>query len=125
MPDWVFAAAIAAAFILAVFLLRKQLAWAGFNLFYPLRSTESKVRGVYVYTRRLAAGLSGADEECMAAGEVRRLLTDRLGMPQESGAICSAADALMYSGGNISDVDPKSLLKYLKALRRRRRRLGK
>lgn len=125
MPDWVFAAAIAAAFILAVFLLRKPLAWAGFNLFYPLRSTESKVRGVYVYTRRLAAGLSGADEECMSAGEVRRLLTDRLGMPQESGAICSAADALMYSGGNISEVDPKSLLKYLKALRRRRRRLGK
>lgn len=125
MPDWVFAAAIAAAVILAVFLLRKPLAWAGFTLFYPLRSTESKVRGVYVYTRRLAAGLSGADEECMSAGEVRRLLTDRLGMPQESGAICSAADALMYSGGNISEVDPKALLKYLKALRRRRRRLGK
>jgi len=31
----------------------------------------------------------------------------------------------MYSGGNISEVDPKALLKYLKALRRRRRRLGK
>lgn len=124
MPDWVFIAAAGAVVLIAVFLFRKQLAWIGFKLTYPLRSKAGKVRMVYIYARRLAAGLTGADEECMSSGEVQRLLTDRLGMPQEAGAICSAADELMYSG-SIPEADTKALLKYLRALRRRRRRLGK
>lgn len=126
MPQWVFGAAVAAAVLLAVFLMRKPLSWAGFQLTYPMRNPAGKVRGVYIRTRRLAAGLSGADESCMTTGEVRKLLSDRLGMPQEADAICSAADKLMYSGDKTAAmVDTRSLLKCLKALRRRRRRLGK
>lgn len=125
MPEWVFIAAAAAAVMLAVFLLRKPLAWVFFNLTYPVRSTDGKVRGVYTYTRRLAAKLSGEYEQCMTSGEVRRLLTDRLGVPREADAICSAADELMYSGGNSANADTKALLKYLKSIRRRKRRLGK
>ena len=84
------------------------------------------MRGVYIYTRRLAAGISGTREECMSSGEVRELLADRLGMPQEAEAICGAADELMYSGRNSpGSVDTNALMRYLRALQKRRRRLGK
>lgn len=126
MPLWVFIAAGAAVVVLAMFIFRKQLAWVGFNLTYPMRNPAGKVRGVYIQARRIAAGLSDADERCMTSGEVKKLITDRLGMPQEINAICSAADELMYSPEqNAAAVDTKALLKNLKSLRKRRRRLGK
>ncbi len=126
MPGWVFAAAAASVVALAVFLMREPLAWVGFLLTYPMRKPAAKVRGAYLHARRIAAGLCCADERCMTSGEVRRLLTDRLGMPREADAICRAADELMYSTDDtVGNADTKALLKYLKALRRRRRRVGK
>ncbi len=115
-----YAAAGAAALAVLIFVFRKPLGWVVFCAVYPLRSKSGRVRGVYLRTRRLAAELTDRNEEGLSAGEVRKILTDRLSMPTEAEKICSAADELFYSPKFTPSED---LLKYLKALKKRRRRL--
>lgn len=124
VPIWLYVLAGAAAVAALIFLFRKQLGWLWFNISYPLRGRAGRVRGVYLYARRLAAQISGAEEKNLACGEVCKILSDRLGMSQEAEKICSAADALFYSPEKTAEFD-KNLLKYLKALKKRRRRLKK
>ena len=124
VPAGIFILIGAAAAALLIFVFRKPLSWLWFNITYPIRSKAGKIRGVYVYTRRLAARLSGMEENNLSCGEVRDILSARLSMPQEAERICSAADELFYSPGKTTECDPK-LLKYLKALKKRRRRLKK
>lgn len=107
-----------------IFLCRKPLAWVGFNLTYHLRKPRQQARGAYIYARRTAAVMTGRDERCMSCGEVRRTLSDQLGMPDEADAICSAADRMLYSPGK-DPGDTKHLLKHLRSLRKKKRRLGK
>ncbi|MGN1340649.1 MAG: transglutaminase domain-containing protein [Oscillospiraceae bacterium] len=122
VPWWLYALAAAAAGGALIFLLRKPLGWLMFCVTYPMRGRSAKIRGVYFYTRRLAAAISGAEEKNLACGEVRDILAKRLGMPREAELICASADRLFYSpektAGNVS-----GLLKALRAMRKRRRRL--
>lgn len=120
---WLYAAAAAALLALLAFILRKPLGWLGFCISYPLRSRESRIRGVYFRARDIAADISGMDAQALSVGEVRRILTNQLSMPQEAGNICSAADRLFYSPGTeAADAD---LLRDLKSIKKRRRRLRK
>lgn len=121
-PWWLYALAGTAVAAVLIVVLRKPLHWAVFCAFYPMRSKFAKVCGVYFHARRLAASISGAEEKTLACGEVRDILTKRLGMPQETERICSAADRLFYSQ-ETADEDGRELLKALKALKKRKRRL--
>lgn len=116
---YILAGAMAAAIL--VFIFRKPLGWAAFCVTYPMKSQASRVRGVYLRARRLAADIDGKSEQSLSTGDVRRILSDRLGMPAEAAEICSAADELFYSpAGKPTASD---LLKPLRALKKRRRRL--
>ena len=121
-PWWLYALAGTAAAGALIFLLRKPLGWLMFRITYPLRSSSGRIKGVYLYARRLAADISGAEEKNLACGEVRDILTNRLGMPQEAELICTAADRLFYSPENTAE-DVRGMLKALMALKKRRRRL--
>lgn len=124
VPGWIFILIGVVAAALLILLFRKPLSWLWFNITYPMRSKAGRIRRVYIYTRRLAARISGMEENNLSCGEVRDILSARLSMPQEAESICSAADELFYSPGKTAECDP-NLLKYLKALRKRRRRLRK
>lgn len=117
---WLYIAAGAAALCILVLIFRKPLGWLCFCISYPLRRDPSKIRGVYIRTRRLAAELCGQDENSLSTGEVAKILTDRLSMPTQAKQICSAADKLFYSQETPGSA---GLLSSLKALKKRRRRL--
>lgn len=121
-PWWLYVIAGAVVAAVLIFVFHRQLGWAVFCAFYPMRSKSAKVRGVYFHARRLAASIYGAEEKTLACGEVRDILTKRLGMPQETERICSAADRLFYSR-ETADEDGRELLKALNALKKRKRRL--
>lgn len=118
---FLYIAAGTAVLALLIFIFRKPLGRLMFTISYPFRSRRSRARGVYLRTRRLAAELSGSDERGLSAGEVRRILTDRLSMPAEADRICRAADEMFYSPEKTDP--PGGLLHSLRALERRRRRL--
>ncbi|MDY4587947.1 MAG: transglutaminase domain-containing protein [Oscillospiraceae bacterium] len=119
---WLYIAAGAAALAILAFILRKPLGWLAFCISYPVRSRNSRIRGVYFRARRIAAELTLMDEQALSVGEVQKILTDRLSLPGEAGRICSAADRLFYSNGG-GDIPKTGLLKDLSALKKRRRRL--
>lgn len=122
VPLWVYAAAAVGATAVLAFIFRKQLSELIFLLVCPISNAPAKIRSVYLRTRRLAADLSGQEESSLTTGEVRLILTQRLGMPQEADDICSAADKLLYSPEHAADSADKLLQEY-KALKKRRRRL--
>lgn len=117
---WIYIAAGAVVLLIVAFVFRKPLGWAAFCVSYPFRSGESRIRGVYLRTRKIAAELAGADENALSSGEVGEILTNRLDSAQQAEKICSAADALFYSP-NVN-ADGKALLKELKIIKKRRRR---
>lgn len=117
---WLYAAAGAAVLCVLVLIFRKPLGWLCFCISYPLRGNASKIRGVYIRARRLAAKMCGQDENSLSTGEVSRILSGRLSMPSQAEQICSAADRLFYSQ---ETPDSAGLLSALKALKKRRRRL--
>lgn len=121
IPGWLYFSAGAVVAAVVILLLRKKLRWLMFVITYPLRGKAGRIRGVYFYTRRLAAAVSRKEEKSLACGEVREILSRSLNMPQEADKICRAADKLFYS----SEKTPESagLLKALKALKKRRKRL--
>ncbi len=121
IPGWLYFSAGAAAAAVVILLFRKKLRWLMFVITYPLRGKAGRIRGVYFYTRRLAAAVSGKEEKSLACGEVREILSGSLNMPREADIICRAADKLFYS----SEKTPESagLMKALKALKKRRKRL--
>lgn len=121
-PLWLYIAAGAAVLLLVILIFHRPLGWALFVLTYPLRSASSKITGVYLRTRALAAMMTGADETALSTGEVSDILSKRLSMSAEAEEICSAADRLFYSG-TVPEADGKRLMNDLKALKKRRRRL--
>lgn len=124
VPVWLYICIAAAAAAVLAIVFRRQIGWLAFSVTYPLRSGEKQIRGVFLYARKLAAQLTGEDEMCLAAGEVCRILTVRLGMPAEAEEICGAADALFYGAGSSDGINTKRLIKDIRALRKRRRRIG-
>ena len=118
---WIAAAAVAAA--LLVFIFRKQLSELLFAVSFPFRSPASKVRGVYLRTRKLAADISGRAAESMTVGDTAGVVSRSLGLPEEAERIRAAADGLFYGNGEAND--PKTLLKTYRTIRRRKRRMRK
>lgn len=113
------------ALMLAGYLLRNQLRGVWLAVSYPMRSYNSRVRGVYLEARRLACAISGREEQSLSSGEVEKILTNTLSMPSEAEEIRAAADELLYSGEDKGGADTKSLYGCLKRLRRQKRRLGR
>ncbi len=113
------------ALLLAGYLFRRQLRGVWLAVSYPMRSYDSRVRGVYLEARRLACAISRREESSLTSGEVERILTNTLSMPSEASEIRNAADELLYSGNDKGSADTKSLYKSLKRLRRQKRRLGR
>lgn len=121
---WI-AAAAGAAVLLAIvlYIFRRPLSNVILAATYPVRSNRAKVRGVFLSARRLAADISGRSEAELSTGDVEKILTSSLYMPDEAASIRAAADELFYSGRNDTNADTKAIYKNLKALRREKRRL--
>lgn len=128
LPPWVMvliivlAACAVAALVIMIF--AKPLGYAWFIVTYPVRNSRVCVRRVALYARELAGRISGKAELSLSMGETEEILSAALDMPCEAAEIRAAADALMYSDGEVS-CDKQRLLEDLKKLRRQRRRLGK
>lgn len=108
-----------------VFVFRKNIVQAAFAVTYPMRSSSSRIRGVYIAARNMAADISGRESKLLACGEVCRILSNSLSLPDEAAAICGAANELLYSGKEQTDVDTKYLYNCLKRLRKQKRGLKK
>lgn len=118
LPYVIAAGAVAA----AVIIFRRPLSELLFTLTFPLRGRRSRVRGVYLRTRALAASISGAAPESTAVGEVRGVITRALSLPEQAERICAAADELFYGSGK---ADARGLLRCYKQIRKMKRRMRK
>ena len=108
--------------IVLIMIFRRPLSELLFTVTFPLRSKHSRVRGIYLRTRALAAGISGVNPESTAVGEVCDIITRTLSMPEQASRICGAADELFYGGG---EADAGGLMRCYKQIRRMKRRMRK
>ncbi|MGN1422697.1 MAG: transglutaminase family protein [Oscillospiraceae bacterium] len=116
-------AAAAAVLLILVIIFRKQLSELLFVMTYPLRKPSSKIRAIYLRTRALAAAVGGQTAESMTVGDTADIVSRSLGLPDEAGYICGAADMLFYGNGAAGDAKP--LLGAYRKIRRRKRRMKK
>lgn len=116
---------VIAAGIIAVIVIifRRQLSELLFTAAFPLRKPKSRIRGVYLRTRALAASISGINPESTAVGEVRDIITRTLSLPEQANRICGAADELLYGSGEAADT--KGLLRCYKQIKKMKRRMRK
>ena len=114
------AAAVGVVVLLCV-IFRKRLSEAFFVLRYKLGRGTKRIRALYLRTRKLACGISGADPKITTTGEVRDTITRTLLLGTEVSEITAAADALLY-GGSAENIDAKKLFANYKAIRRAKRK---
>ena len=115
-----FAAAAAAAVAVLIIVFRKRLSEAVFVIGYRLRRGTKKVRYLYLRTRKLACGITGADPKAATSGEVRDVISRILLLDKEACEIVDAADAAIY-GGSAEMPDHKRLYQDYKLIRAARR----
>lgn len=110
--------AVAAAGVVAALCIvfRKRLSEAAFVIRYKLGRNTKKVRMLYLRTRKIACGISGANPKITTAGEVRSVISRTLSLGKEAGEITDAADALIY-GGTAEKFDHRRLYKNYKIIR--------
>lgn len=121
MQRTAFLAAIAVGAVAVLFIVfRKRVSEAAFVIGYRLRHGTKKVRYLYLRTRKLACGITGADPKNTTSGEVRDVISRILLLDKEACEIVDAADAVIY-GGSVKKADHKRLYKDYKRIRAARR----
>ena len=103
---------------------RKRLSEAVFAVRYKLGHGGKKLRALYLRTRKLACGISGADPKTTTSGEVRDVISRTLSLEKEVGEITDAADAVFY-GGAAAKFDEKRLYANYRLLVKARRARGR
>lgn len=120
-----FIAAIAAgAVVVLCVVFRKRLSEAFFAVRYKLGHGKKKLRALYLRTRKLACGISGANPRTTTTGEVRDVISRTLLLEKEVGEITDAADAMFY-GGAAAEFDEKRLYLDYKLIRNAKRSRGR
>ena len=99
---------------------RKRVSMLIFMLTYRMRGKNSRIKAVYMRTRMLACELSDRPEDITTCGETQTVIANMLSMPEEAGAICGAADRLLYSAEAV-DVDTDELYRCFRRICRRKR----
>lgn len=112
----------AGAVVILTVIFRRPLSELLFTVTFPLRGRRSRVRGIYLRTRKLAAAISGVKPESTAVGEVRDIITRTLSLPEQARQICGAADELLYGGGA---ADARGLMRCYRQIRKMKRRMRK
>lgn len=123
-PLWYAVAFVAAAAIVLMFVFRRPLGRLWFIATYRLRKPTSRVKAVYLHTRRIACKYIGTDEKIITVGQVRTVLTEKLDAAEEADLICTAADNLFYGSG-VPPADTTALYRCWRSLLRKTRRRKK
>ena len=111
------AVAAAAVIVVLMIIFRKRLSELLFALRYRLMNGKHKLRSLYLRTRKIACGISGAEPKTTTTGEVCEVLTRTLSLGKEAEEITSAADAMIY-GGSSESFDEKRLYQNYKLIRK-------
>lgn len=117
-------AAAAGVVVVLCIIFRKRLSELMFTIRYKLGRGTKKIRALYLRTRRVACGITGAEPKSATSGEVRDVISRTLSLGQEAGEITDAADALLYGSGG-GKFDEKRLYKNYKLILKARRARGK
>ncbi len=121
----VFIAALAAgAAALLCVIFRRRISEALFAVRYKLARGDKKLRALYLRTRKLACGISGAEPKTATTGEVRSVISRTLSLDKEAAEITNAADALFY-GGAAAEFDEKRLYRNYKLIRNAKKARGR
>lgn len=117
--------AAGAAVVVAVLLIlfRRKISDAVFSVGLKLRRPEARVRKAYKRINGEACDIVGVRRGTLTTGETASVLSNTLGMKEESEYVRRVCDELFYSGkvsGNASDLGG-----VCREIRRRRRRLKK
>lgn len=112
--------AVAAAGVAAVlcFIFRKRLGEALFVIRYKLGRGKKRIRALYLRTRKIACGISGANPKSTTSGEVCGTISRTLSLGTEAAEITAAADAIIY-GASPENIDAKKLFADYKLIRKR------
>ncbi|MGN0650572.1 MAG: transglutaminase family protein [Oscillospiraceae bacterium] len=117
------AAGIAAAVIILLIVFRKKISEAVFNVGMKLHKPEMRVRKAYKRINADACEISGVRHGTLTTGETACVLSNALGMKEESEYVRSVCDELFYNGTVTADTS--KLADICREIRRRRRRLKK
>lgn len=116
-----YAAAAAGVVAVLCIVFRKRLSEAFFIIRFKLGRGTKRIRALYLRTRKLACGISGADPKATTSGEVCGTIARTLSLGTEAKEITAAADALLYGEG-AENIDAKRLYKNYKLIRRAKRK---
>ncbi len=113
----------AAAVLLIVGLIfRRQLSEIFFKLRFELMKKPSRIRAVYLRTRRLACDMAEIPPQSAASDEVCDILSKRLDMGDQAARIADAANLLLYSEKpDISGINERQLYNSYKQICKARR----
>ncbi len=113
----------AAAVLLIVGLIfRRQLSEFFFKLRFDLMKKPSRIRAVYLRTRRLACDMAEIPPQSAASDEVCDILSKRLDMGDQAARIADAANLLLYSEKpDISGINERQLYDSYKQICKARR----
>lgn len=113
-------AGIAAVLAVLCIIFRKRLSELFFTIRFKFSKPDKKIRLLYLRTRKLACGITGAEPASATSGEVRDIIARILSLDKQAGEITDAADALIY-GGDLREVDTKALFADYKTIVKARR----
>ena len=115
---------IAAVLLILGTIFRRQLSEFLFAVRFRFSGKESRIRIVYLRTRRLACGIPGIEPKSATAEEVRDIISRTLDMETQAAEITEAANTLLY-GGAVPDIDETRLYEDYKAIYKMKRSRGK
>lgn len=119
-----YVAAAAGVVVILCLIFRKRLSEAIFAIRYKMLRGKKKVRALYIRTRRIACGITGAEPKSATSGEVRDVISRTLLLGREAGEITDTADAFFYGSADVK-FDEKRLYNNYKLIRKARRARGK
>ena len=117
------AVGIALVLIILLIIFRKKISDALFTAGLNLRKPEVRVRKAYKRINGEACEIAGVRKGTLTTGETASVISNALGMKDESEYIRSVCDELFYNGSVTGDTSKLSGV--YKEIRRRRRRLKK
>ncbi len=115
-----------AAAVIAVpcIIFRRQLSELVFAVRFRFMGKNSRIKAVYLRTRKLVCKIPDIPPESATAEEVRDIVARSLRLEREAEEITSAANELFYGGGS-PDTDEWALYREYKAIRRMKRSMDK
>ncbi len=118
--------AAAAVLLIVGLVFRRQLSELLFAVRFKLiKKKNVRIREVYLRTRRMACRMAEIPQSSATAEEVREILSNRLGLEQETAEITETANLMFYSkSGDLNGIDERHLYDNYKNLLKMKKEKG-